>query len=93
MRPNTIYAASASFGSTDQTLGVARSLDGGATWTDFSEGIQGRSVYQLVIDQTGTFLHAATNAGVYSYEFRLVRLRRDPALRVPIAVRSRGQDP
>ena len=55
---NTVYLASGG-------LGVARSGDGGLTWTPMNEGLPTRAPWALVIDPTGTTLHVATEAGVF----------------------------
>jgi hypothetical protein len=63
--PNRLYAASSN-GS-----GVVRSFDSGTTWSAFSTGLAGASlgVTGLLMDSTGTYLHATTGApGVFDYE-------------------------
>lgn len=81
VRPDTIYAAAASFFFTE--LGVSRSTDGGTTWQPFDPGLPA-SVVRLAITPAGTFLHAATANGVFTHEFATARLPRAPA-------RSRGR--
>ena len=52
-------------------LGVFVSIDDSATWTPINDGLTGSSLYvtALVIDSTGTYLHAATEAlGVFDYQ-------------------------
>lgn len=57
-----IYAGSGS--------GVFVSDDGGDSWTPFNRGLQrGNDVRAISIAPDGTFLHAATSAGVYDYQF------------------------
>jgi hypothetical protein len=53
--PDTAYAGG--YG------GVSMSLDGGTTWTLINGGLTNVHVTALVIDRTGTMLHAATDGG------------------------------
>jgi hypothetical protein len=59
--PASIYLAT-------RDSGVYASANGGATWTAFNSGLTNLSVRELAIDPTGTFLHAATAAGVFDYQ-------------------------
>jgi photosystem II stability/assembly factor-like uncharacterized protein len=51
-------------------MGVFQSRDGGESWASFNDGLSNLEVHALVIDPAGSFLHAATNAGVYDLELR-----------------------
>ena len=63
-----LYAATAS-------KGVFRSFNGGASWSSFSEGLTSGLVYDLVLDETGKFLHAATYTGLFDLELAPSRRR------------------
>ena len=52
--------------------GVYKSNDGGRKWKAFNSGLTNLSVSELAFDLSGRFLHAATEAGVFS-----VRVRED----------------
>ncbi len=54
--PDALYAATSG-------SGVLQSLDGGSTWQAINSGLPSLSVYKIVIDSAGTYLHAATLAG------------------------------
>jgi photosystem II stability/assembly factor-like uncharacterized protein len=43
--------------------GVARSIDGGRDWDDFSEGLSPLGVYGLVVSRDGRWLYAGTTGG------------------------------
>jgi photosystem II stability/assembly factor-like uncharacterized protein len=60
----TIYAG------TDR--GVFRSLDAGANWARFGEGLPDTFVSSLAIDPTGEFLHAGTGSGVFDLRVQRV---------------------
>lgn len=62
VHPKTIYAGT--------TSGVFKSTDEGTSWGEFNGGMTNVYVNALVIDSTGTFLHAGTNAGIFHYEYR-----------------------
>jgi hypothetical protein len=49
--------------------GIYASPNGGATWTALNSGLTSLLISELAIDPTGTFLHAATGAGVFDYQF------------------------
>jgi len=59
--PNTIYAAT-------YNSGVFRSTDGGGSWSEFNVGLTHLAVLSLVIDSSGNYLHAGTDAGVFDYQ-------------------------
>ncbi len=61
VHPKTIYAGTGS--------GVFKSTDEGTSWGEFNGGMTKPNVNALVIDSTGTFLHAGTNAGIFHYEY------------------------
>ena len=61
VHPKTIYAGTNS--------GVFKSTDEGTSWGEFNGGMSKPNVNALVIDSTGTFLHAGTNAGIFHYEY------------------------
>jgi photosystem II stability/assembly factor-like uncharacterized protein len=48
--------------------GVFSSIDGGTTWTPLNNGLTDLGVYQLVVNSSGTQLHAATTTGVFDYQ-------------------------
>lgn len=53
--------------------GIYRSTDGGETSFGFNVGLPHyTSIFRLVIDPTGRFLHISTPGGVYDYEIREV---------------------
>ena len=54
--PDALYAATSG-------SGVFRSLDGGSTWKAINSGLPSLSVFKIVIDSAGAYLHAATFAG------------------------------
>ena len=62
VHPKTIYAGN--------SQGVFKSTDEGTSWVEFNGGMTKPNVNALVIDSTGTFLHAGTNAGIFHYESR-----------------------
>jgi len=66
--PDVLYAATSG-------SGVLRSLDRGSTWQAINAGLPGLVVYKIVIESTGTYLHAATDAGGV-YDLQLPRLIR-----------------
>ena len=47
-----------------------RSTDGGGSWSPLNNGLPNLDVYvyALVIDHSGTYLHAGTGAGVFDYQ-------------------------
>lgn len=49
--------------------GAFRSTDAGASWSEFNAGLTNHGVGALAIDSSGTHLHAATDAGVFDYQF------------------------
>lgn len=60
-RPSTVYVSG--------SRGVSMSLDSGTTWTLINGGLTNFYVTALVIDGTGTMLHAATDGhGVFDLE-------------------------
>jgi photosystem II stability/assembly factor-like uncharacterized protein len=56
--PNIIYVGT--YGD-----GVYKSIDRGASWKQFNDGLTTLNIYALAMDLSGTFLHAATPAGVF----------------------------
>lgn len=49
--------------------GVFRSIDGGATWSAFSDGLPAPGVTDLAIDGSGALLRAATPTGLFEYRY------------------------
>ena len=62
--PLTVYASTLSGG-------VARSQDGGASWSSFSNGLTELFVTAVAIDRTGTFLYAGAVGALRSEVFSL----------------------
>jgi hypothetical protein len=60
---NRIFASFA--GTASDPGGVARSLDGGTSWTNISAGLPGSGAFKLVV--RGNALFAGTNSGVYTF--------------------------
>ena len=61
--PNVLYAGAAG--------GAFRSEDGGTSWSDFSPGHPADLIIQkIVIDSSGTSLHAGTQSGVFDYRLQ-----------------------
>jgi photosystem II stability/assembly factor-like uncharacterized protein len=78
-RPSHLYVAVGGIGPADQRAGVFATDNGGESWRAINEGLPdlldpllgGRlETFPLVIDPEGTFLLAATPAGVFDYEFQ-----------------------
>ncbi len=62
-----VYASADCFtGTPSDCGGVFRTIDGGQNWTRMNEGLTESRVNAVTIDQTGTYLYAATKAGVFS---------------------------
>jgi photosystem II stability/assembly factor-like uncharacterized protein len=57
-------------------IGIQESLDGGQTWSAVGSGLTDVSVSDVALSSDGSILYAATNRGVYVFQFR--RLRRAP---------------
>ena len=57
---NTLYAIGDS--------STFRSTDGGVTWNAFADGLHGLGIRALATDRSGTYLHAATDAGVFDIQ-------------------------
>lgn len=77
--PSVVYAGTGCSYSSPGCGGVFRTTDGGETWTAFSEGLTDPGVNALAIDQTGTYLYAGTQAGVFSRTTSpVVRRSRNP---------------
>jgi photosystem II stability/assembly factor-like uncharacterized protein len=66
-RSTTVYAAVWRDHQPELPL-LLRSVDGGKTWANFSDGLT-TDVHDVVVDPTGSFLYASTSDGVYVYEF------------------------
>jgi hypothetical protein len=47
-------------------VGVFRSIDGGATWTELHTGLNSTNVFALAIDAQDGRIYAATANGVFS---------------------------
>jgi hypothetical protein len=64
LRPGEIYAAMG--GISRKNLGIWRSLDGGDTWTNYSEGLESSElvVFDLEISRLGDRLYAGTLGGM-----------------------------
>jgi photosystem II stability/assembly factor-like uncharacterized protein len=68
MSPSTVYAGTENPDDRRTGQGVMRSTDGGLTWAPFNTGLRNPNVISMVIDPTGTRLHAGTTAsGVWDY--------------------------
>jgi photosystem II stability/assembly factor-like uncharacterized protein len=65
VHPSNLYAGTYSGG-------VFKSADGGATWNPFNDGLTDLNINALVIDGSGNFLHAGTQAGVFDYQLRVI---------------------
>jgi photosystem II stability/assembly factor-like uncharacterized protein len=64
--PSGAYAGTDCYFSSPGCGGVFRTIDGGETWTAFSEGLTKPQVNALAMDRTGTYLQAGTEGGVFS---------------------------
>jgi photosystem II stability/assembly factor-like uncharacterized protein len=60
--PNILYAGTLG-------CGVFRSANGGASWSQFNPGLTNLVLNKLAIDISGKQLYAATNLGVFDYQF------------------------
>ena len=76
INPNTIYAATGIFylnpdlsPNPNSSRGLFKSIDGGENWSEFNVGLTDLNVSALVIDPSGTHLHAATTTGVFDYQY------------------------
>jgi len=68
--PSTLYAATSSGDITVIAGGIFRSVDAGATWRPFNQGLRPRDVNALAIASTGNPLYAGTRGGgVLDYRF------------------------
>lgn len=68
--PSTLYVATSSGDITVIAGGVFRSVDAGATWRPFNQGLRPRNVRALAIAPTGNVLYAGTQGGgVLDYRF------------------------
>jgi photosystem II stability/assembly factor-like uncharacterized protein len=65
-RSGTVYAATA-------TTGVQASSDGGQTWFPLGSGLPDVSVSDIALSSDGSSLYAATDKGVYLFQFRPLR--------------------
>jgi photosystem II stability/assembly factor-like uncharacterized protein len=64
--PSAVFAGTDCYFNSSGCGGIFRTIDGGETWTAFSEGLTNPQVNALAIDRTGTHLQAGTEAGVFS---------------------------
>lgn len=84
--PSTIYIGT-------QDRGILQSSDRGETWISFNEGLESETINSIAIDASGKFLVAATNEGLFSFQFhsdlpaelQSVRLA-DDATRLPALI-------
>jgi hypothetical protein len=67
-KPETVYAGARKPGPLYPDGGVFRSTDGGRTWERIGLGLPPSGVHQIVIEPSGTVIHAGTLSGVYDYE-------------------------
>jgi photosystem II stability/assembly factor-like uncharacterized protein len=67
-KPEIVYAGARKPGPLYPDGGVFRSTDGGRTWERIGLGLPPSGVDQIVIEPSGTVIHAGTLSGVYDYE-------------------------
>jgi photosystem II stability/assembly factor-like uncharacterized protein len=73
--PSAVFAGTDCYSNSPRCGGVFRTIDGGETWTAFSEGLTKPRVNALAIDRTGTHLQAGTEVGVFSRVLSPARVR------------------
>ncbi len=64
---DTIYAAGWDVGG--GAGGVLRTIDGGLNWDDFSSELPKASVWSIAASCNGDFLYAASDSGLFRYDF------------------------
>jgi hypothetical protein len=66
---------------------VYRSVDGAASWEDFSAGLPKRGVSALAVDPSGQRLYAGTSAGVFTYSYSVTEPESAPAIQHALQAR------